>query len=56
MGLFYIRKCIFDYMLKVWITMGIFKLINLTTMIDLTINQIKHLVKLDFKIPPNQIG
>jgi hypothetical protein len=36
-------------------TMGIFLLINLIRVIDLTINQIKHLVKLDFKIPPSQI-
>jgi len=37
-------------------TMGIFLLINLIKMIDLTITQIKHLVELDFKIPPSQIG
>jgi hypothetical protein len=36
--------------------MGIFLLINLTSVTDLTISQIGHLVKLDFKIPPNQIG
>jgi hypothetical protein len=36
--------------------MSIFLLINLTRVIDLTINQFGHLVKLDFKIPPNQIG
>jgi hypothetical protein len=28
-------------------TMGIFKLINLTKMIDLTISQIGHLIKLE---------
>jgi hypothetical protein len=37
-------------------TMDIFLLINLTRMNDLTINQIENLVKLDFKIPPSQIG
>jgi hypothetical protein len=36
-------------------TMGIFWLINLTKVTDLTINQIEHLVKLDFKIPLSQI-
>jgi hypothetical protein len=36
--------------------MGIFLLINLTKVIDLTISQIRHLVKLDLKIPPNQIS
>jgi len=36
-------------------TMGIFLLINLIRMTDLTISEIKHLVKLDFKIPPSQI-
>jgi hypothetical protein len=28
----------------------------LTRMIDLIISQIEHLVKLNFKIPPSQIG
>jgi len=37
-------------------TMGIFLLINLTRVIDLIMNQIRHLVKLDFKITFNQIG
>jgi hypothetical protein len=36
--------------------MGIFLLINLTKMIDLTISQIGHLVKLDLKISPSQIN
>jgi hypothetical protein len=36
--------------------MGIFLLINLTRVTDLTISQIEHLIKLDFEIPPNQIG
>jgi hypothetical protein len=36
--------------------MGIFWLINLTKMTNLTISQMGHLVKYDFKIPPNQIG
>jgi hypothetical protein len=37
-------------------TMGIFLLINLTRMTNLTINQIEDLVKLDFKIPFTQIS
>jgi hypothetical protein len=37
-------------------TMGIFLLMNLIRMIDLTIRQIRHLVKLNLKIPPSQIG
>jgi len=35
--------------------MGIFLLINLNRMTDLTISEIQHLVKLDFKIQPSQI-
>jgi hypothetical protein len=37
-------------------TMDIFWLINLTKVTNLTISQIRHLVKLDFKVPPSQIG
>jgi len=36
--------------------MGIFLLINLTIVTNLTITQSGHLVKLDFKIPPSQFG
>jgi hypothetical protein len=37
-------------------TMGIFGLINLTKVTNLTISQIGHLVKLDLKILPSQIS
>jgi hypothetical protein len=37
-------------------TMGIFRLINLTRVTNITISQIGCIVKLDFKIPPSQIG
>jgi len=37
-------------------TMGIFLLINLTRVTNLSISQIGHIIKLDFKIPPSQIG
>jgi hypothetical protein len=37
-------------------TMGIFLLINLIKVTDLTICQIGHLVKLDFKISLSQIS
>jgi hypothetical protein len=37
-------------------TMGIFELINLIRMTNLTINQIGHFIKLNLKIPPNPIG
>jgi hypothetical protein len=36
--------------------MYMFLLINLTKVIDLIISQIRHLVKLDLKIPFSQIG
>jgi hypothetical protein len=36
--------------------MGIFGLINLIKMTDLTMSQIRHLVKLDLKISLSQIG
>ncbi len=35
---------------------GYFLLINLTQMIGLTISQIEHLIKLDFKLPPSEIS
>jgi hypothetical protein len=37
-------------------SIGIFLLINLTGMTNLTNSQIEHLVKVDFKIPLSQIS